>query len=296
MASLHHLPCPSCAAGQEGTCPSATDREWAKFLGLVYWTFDPWILCFLWKCHTGCVCAEQYWEIGLGEELEGSRPVWPGQAPCAMPREALSAQCHSSHRSQLESPQKPVCSQRSLPSCVESEGWKVLPDGMHSSAKLQHRKKYLPLPSWWFFIWHIQISLREGTFCSCTHWSVTSLHCLADRSILFFLTKTFLLQFKSITSCPNHNRQKVDIILLWSTEVFFILDIYWHIFSLKFSSIQFSNLNLLSLLSVTCSPDLIILCIKSFWLIHTCLKAWQHNGKQQSSRGFAEAERSRKKA
>lgn len=36
-----------------------------------------------------------------------------------------------------------------LPSCVESEGWKVLPDGMHSSPKLQHRSSAI------LMIWHI---------------------------------------------------------------------------------------------------------------------------------------------
>lgn len=142
---------------------------------------------------------------------------------------------------------------------------------MHSSPKFQYRKKPLPLPSWWILIWHtLKFPPTKGHSCSCScpSWSATSLRCLADRNILFFLIKTFLLQFKSITSCPDHNRQK-EVIPFQSTGVFFILDICWHILSLKFSSFQFSDLNVLSLLSLTCFPDLIILCIKGSWLIHT---------------------------
>lgn len=127
---------------------------------------------------------------------------------------------------------------------------------MHSSPKLQYRKKHLPLPSCWILIWHI--FPHKGTFCICPNWYVTSLHCLADRNILFFLTKIFPLQFRSIIFCPNHNRQKEVVTPLWSTGAFFILDICWHIFSLKLFYFQFSHSNLLSLLSLTCFPDLII--------------------------------------
>lgn len=118
-----------------------------QFLGLVYVAFDPGTLCFQWKCHTGCL-SRAVLRNRFGRRARRIK------ASLTSTSTLCNAQCHSSHRSQLESSQK-NCPQRSLPCCAESEGWKVLPDRMHSSPKLQYRKKHLPLTSCWILIWHI---------------------------------------------------------------------------------------------------------------------------------------------
>lgn len=139
------------------------------------------------------VWAEHYWETGLRQKLEGLRPGWPAQVPCAMSSEAPSASVTAPTVASWKA-HKTLCAVRGLcPPLQSQKAGKVFQMGWTSVQSFNTEKStYLCQPDGFLF----GVSLNfpwKGPFCICPSWSVTRLHCLADRNVLFFLTKTFLL-------------------------------------------------------------------------------------------------------
>lgn len=145
---MYHLAYQGHAVGQERDCPSAAEREqvratpWPLLLCV-----QPWgSLLPMEMPQWSCLCRTTL-RHRSGRRARGAEASLTGMSTLCSAQRCGLCQCHSSHRRQVESPYKYVCTWRFLPSWIDSDAWKSIPEGMYSSPKLQHRKKCIPLSS-----------------------------------------------------------------------------------------------------------------------------------------------------